>query len=164
MGVESSSLQSHQEDTDRKKEVYSVRCHCGKVRGRFKANKKHVVAWDCNCSDCSMRGNVHIVIPQEDFRVDMPEYKSYQVATTEYLWGTKTAKRRFCRTCGILPWYRPRSNPDGYAITLKCIDWGDDEAKKPKIESKTFDGENWEQQFAESEISKYSKIARNQLG
>mmetsp|Transcript_9485 Transcript_9485/g.28294 ORF Transcript_9485/g.28294 Transcript_9485/m.28294 type:complete len:162 (+) Transcript_9485:133-618(+) len=161
MGAGPSSLESEHGNAENKKEEYSVRCHCGKVRGRFRANKEHVIAWDCNCSDCSMRGNVHIIIPQEDFRVDMPENKSYQAATTEYLWGTKTAKRRFCRTCGILPWYRPRSNPDGYAITLKCINWGDDEGKKPRIEIKTFDGQNWEEQFANSDISKQSKCASN---
>lgn len=138
------------------KAMYSVGCHCGNVKGKFKANKEHIVAWDCNCSDCSMRGNVHIVVPQDDFRLDMPQNTFYS-ATTEYLWGTKTAKRRFCSTCGILPWYRPRSNPDGYGITLKCVDWGDDEELKPRIEIKTFDGQNWEKQFAQSDISSYSK-------
>mmetsp|Transcript_1273 Transcript_1273/g.2886 ORF Transcript_1273/g.2886 Transcript_1273/m.2886 type:complete len:162 (-) Transcript_1273:2452-2937(-) len=156
------SLEMQQADYGENKEVYSVRCHCGKVRGKFKANKKHVVAWNCNCSDCSMRGNVHIVVPQEDFRVDMLEKISYQAATKEYLWGTKTAKRRFCKTCGILPWYRPRSNPDGYGITLNCIDWGNDEAKKPRVQIKMFDGKNWEEQFAKSDISNYSKRCINE--
>ena len=139
------------------KEIYSVRCHCGKVRGRFRANTDHVVAWKCNCSDCAMRGNVHIVVPQADFRLDMPKKTSFECETIEYLWGTKTAKRRFCKTCGILPWYRPRSNPDGYGITLGCIEWGDDEEKKPRVEIKTFDGQHWEEQFAKSDISSYSK-------
>jgi hypothetical protein len=151
------SLEADQEAVGGNKETYSVKCHCGIVRGKFRANKEHVVAWDCNCSDCSMRGNVHIVVPQEDFRLDMPKNTSFQDETTEYLWGTKTAKRRFCSTCGILPWYRPRSNPDGYGITLKCIDWGDDETKRPMVEIKTFDGQNWEKQFATSDISNYSK-------
>ena len=151
------SLESEQEVVGENKETYSVRCHCGRVQGKFRVNKEHVVAWDCNCSDCSMRGNVHIVVPQADFRLDMPHNTSFQYATTEYLWGTKTAKRRFCNTCGILPWYRPRSNPDGYGITLKCIDWGDDKDKKPRIEIRMFDGQNWEEQFATSDISNCSK-------
>ena len=135
------------------KETYLARCHCGKVRGKFLASREHVVAWDCNCSDCSMRGNVHLVVPQEDFNLDMPN-EAFCSATTEYLWGTNTAKRRFCKTCGILPWYRPRSNPDGYGITLKCVDWGQN---KPNIEIKFYDGQNWEEQFAKSDISSYSK-------
>lgn len=147
-----------QEETIDRKETYSVNCHCGKLRGVFRANREHVTAWDCNCSDCSMRGNVHIVVSEEDFRLDMPNNDlSFHDATIEYLWGTKTAKRRFCRTCGILPWYRPRSNPDGYGITLKCIDWGDDKEKQPSIEIKMFDGKNWEKQFATSDIANYSK-------
>lgn len=44
--------------------------------------------------------------------------------TNLYLWGTKTAQRRFCSRCGILPFYVPRSNPDGIGITLHCVDWG----------------------------------------
>jgi hypothetical protein len=140
-----------------KKEKYCVRCHCGKIRGRFRANKEHVVAWECNCSDCSMRGNIHIIVPAEDFRIDMPDNKSYQLMTTEYLWGTKTAIRKFCRTCGVLPWYRPRSNLDGYGITLKCIDWGNDEAVILKVEIKKFNGESWEEQFAASNIAEQSK-------
>jgi hypothetical protein len=135
---------------------YRVRCHCGKVQGKFHADKTLVVAWECNCSDCSMRGNVHLIIPEGDFTLDMPENKKLNDETILYLWGTKTAKRQFCKTCGILPWYRPRSNPDGYAITLKCVDWGEEELSKPKVEFRTFNGINWEKEFAESDIAKQS--------
>jgi hypothetical protein len=69
-----------------------------------------------------MRKNVHIIIPQDDFQLDMKE--PLEEATTLYLWGTKTANCQFCKTCRILPWYHPRSDPDGYGITLNCIDWG----------------------------------------
>jgi hypothetical protein len=135
------------------KEEYNVRCHCGKMRGKFYCNKHEVAAWDCSCSDCSMRGNVHIIIPEDDFCLDMEE--PFEAATILYEWGTKIAKRNFCKTCGILPWYRPKSNPDGYGITLKCVDWGD--KAKPKVEIKTFDGQNWESCFASSDISGQSK-------
>ena len=138
---------------DETKARYSVRCHCGVVKGNFKASKDHVVAWDCNCSDCIMRGNVHIIVPEDDFQLDMSE-SAFRESTIQYLWGTKTAKRRFCSNCGILPWYRPRSNPDGYGITLHCVDWGEN---KPAVEIKKFDGQNWEKQFEASDISNYSK-------
>ena len=131
-------------ENDESKAWYSVRCHCGVVKGKFKASKDHVVAWDCNCSDCRMRGINQIVILQDDFQLDMSE-SAFQEATIEYLWGTKTAKRRFCSTCGILPWYRPRSTPNDYGVTLNCVDWGEN---KPKVEIKKFDGQNYEKHIS----------------
>jgi hypothetical protein len=141
----------------RDKGEYRVRCHCGRVQGKFRADKDRVVAWDCDCSDCSVRGNIHIIIPEDDFQLAMPGEATLDDETILYLWGTNTAKRRFCKTCGILPWYRPRSNPDGYGITLMCVDWGEDESTKPKVEIRTFNGINWEKQFEESDIAGQSK-------
>lgn len=90
-----------------------------------------------------MRRNIHIIIPETDFRLDMEE--GLEDATILYQWGTKTAVRRFCKTCGILPWYRPRSNPDGYAITVNCVDWtrGGTEPSPP-IPVDHYDGIHWE--------------------
>lgn len=107
-----------------------------------------------------MRGNVHIIVPEADFRLDLPGDggESFEAATIEYLWGEKIAKRRFCKTCGILPWYRPKSNPDGYGITLKCIDWGDDDALKPQVEIRKFNGKNWDESFEATGISAQSKV------
>lgn len=28
-----------------------------------------LVAWDCNCSICSMRRNTHVVVPENHFRL-----------------------------------------------------------------------------------------------
>lgn len=134
------------------KNEYKVRCHCGRMEGTFECDMQNIVAWDCNCSDCMMRGNTHIIIPESDFRLDMKE--SLEETSILYLWGTKNAKRHFCKTCGILPWYRPRSNPDGYGITLNCIDWGE---MKPEIEVRKFDGQNWEECFSNSNIADQSK-------
>jgi len=102
---------------------------------------------------------VHLVIPQEDFTLDMKE--PLEEATTLYLWGSKTARREFCKTCGILPWYRPRSNPDGYGITYMCIDLEAKGDAKPEVEIREFDGENWEECFKTSEIKHQSKKAKS---
>lgn len=80
-------------------EEFVARCHCGRVQGKFWADPKRLVAWDCDCSDCKMRRNVHLVLPKDLFQLDMKE--SLEEATTLYLWGTKTAQRRFCKTCGM---------------------------------------------------------------
>eukprot|EP00934_Nitzschia_sp_Nitz4_P008640 Nitzschia sp. Nitz4//scaffold85_size83877//29863//30174//NITZ4_005224-RA/size83877-processed-gene-0.138-mRNA-1//-1//CDS//3329559122//8630//frame0 len=102
-----------------------------------------------------MRGNIHVIIPEDNFQLDMKE-ETLEEATTMYLWGTQTAKRPFCKTCGILPWYRPRSNPDGYGITLHCIDM-DSVSVKPEVEFREFDGQNWEDFLEQSGIGALSK-------
>jgi hypothetical protein len=128
-----------------KTEEFIARCHCGNVQGRFRCNADKIYALDCNCSDCDMRKNVHTVVPAADFTIlDEP---SYEDATTLYQWGTKTAVRRFCKTCGVLPWYIARSNPDGYAITLQCVDWTADGKKAPVVVIVKFDGVHWEESF-----------------
>eukprot|EP00804_Cyclotella_cryptica_P022178 CCRYP_011632-RA/>CCRYP_011632-RA protein AED:0.15 eAED:0.14 QI:0/-1/0/1/-1/1/1/0/110 len=76
----------------------------------------------------------------------------FEDETILYQWGTKKAVRRFCRTCGILPFYIPRSNPDGYGITFGCVDWGKD--GPPKTEIRFYDGVNWEKSHAATGISK----------
>ncbi|KAL7552347.1 hypothetical protein ACHAWF_015585 [Thalassiosira exigua] len=116
--------------------VYSISCHCGRVSARF-CRKEHLplTVWDCNCSDCKMRRNLHFMVHASDFWLTKAEFEQN---TTLYQWGTKTAIRRFCSTCGILPFYIPRSNPDGFAITLPCVDWGED--GPPPTEVKLFDG------------------------
>ena len=141
-----------------RKEEFTARCHCGRVQGRFQCNADKLIALDCNCSDCSMRKNMHIVIPQEDFLVDMSE--PLEEATILYQWGTKTAIRRFCKTCGILPWYHPRSNPDGVAITVHCVDWTKGgTVQPPKLEIQAFDGVHWEDTMAKlnTKITNLSK-------
>lgn len=132
---------------------YSLRCHCGRIRATFRCSCDEVTVWECNCSDCSMRGNVHFIVPAHHFWLLLSN-EDWKLASSLYEWGTKQAQRRFCKTCGILPFYRPRSNPDGVAITLACAKFGDD---GPNIVRKHFDGINWEQAFGTSTIMGQSK-------
>lgn len=94
---------------------------------------------------------MHFVIPAKDLAVNTEEWEEN---TTLYLWGTKTARRRFCKTCGVLPWYTPRSNPDGYGITVSCVEFGD---AKPEIQVNKYDGVNWEKTYSTSAIVHESK-------
>lgn len=93
-----------------------------------------------------MRGNVHFMVTD----LDLPD--QWLQKTILYEWGTKTAKRRFCKRCGILPFYTPRSNPDGYGVTLKCVDFGDEAG--PEIQIKTFNGVHWEESYNSTKIAK----------
>lgn len=123
-------------------------CHCGRVRYKVRAPAS-VAVWNCNCSNCAMRGNVHFIVPGSDFELE----ESSKEFLTLYTFGTHTAKHYFCKVCGITSFYIPRSNPDGVAVTVNCVDSGTLE----NVEVKTYDGRNWEASFDGSGIAAASK-------
>ncbi|PWA84891.1 Glutathione-dependent formaldehyde-activating enzyme/centromere protein V [Artemisia annua] len=123
-------------------------CHCKNVRWRVQSPAS-VVAWQCNCSDCAMRGNTHFIVPYERFEL-LGESQKF---LTTYTFGTHTAKHTFCKVCGITSFYTPKSNPDGIAITYKCVDPG----TLAHVEIKHFDGLNWENSHKSTGISSCSK-------
>ena len=55
--------------------------------------------------------------------------------------------------CGVVSYYIPRSNPDGVAVTVHCLD----PATIKSVTTKHFDGQNWEQFYANSDIKQCSK-------
>jgi len=72
----------------------------------------------------------------------MDDTTTIESETVLYQWGSNTAIRRFCKTCGILPFYTPRISPDSVAVTLPCVDFA--ESGTPPIEVQTFDGLHWD--------------------
>ncbi|KAK6927817.1 CENP-V/GFA domain [Dillenia turbinata] len=129
--------------------VHKGGCHCKRVRWQVQAPAS-VVAWNCNCSDCSMRGNTQIIVPSKRFEL---LGDSSQFLTT-YTFGTHTAKHKFCKVCGITSFYIPRSNPDGVAVTFRCVDPG----TLAHVEIKQFDGKNWEASYKDTGIASQSKL------
>ncbi|PKU79030.1 hypothetical protein MA16_Dca000374 [Dendrobium catenatum] len=129
--------------------IHSGGCHCKKVRWQVEAPPS-VVVWQCNCSNCSMRGNIHFIVPSSRFKLigDSEQY------LTTYTFGSHTAKHLFCKICGITSFYIPRSNPDGIAVTVKCVDDG----TISNVEVKLFDGGNWEKSYEQSSIAALSKL------
>ncbi|XP_058079178.1 uncharacterized protein LOC131227398 isoform X2 [Magnolia sinica] len=123
-------------------------CHCRRVRWQVEAPSS-VVVWKCNCSNCLMRANTHFIVPSAKFKL-MGE--SQQFLTT-YTFGTHTAKHNFCKVCGITSFYLPRSNPDGIAVTVACVDAG----TLTHVEIRHFDGQNWEKSYDQTSIASYSK-------
>jgi hypothetical protein len=59
-----------------------------------------------------------------------------------YQFNTKVAKHFFCKRCGIHAFRNPRSNPDAYAVNVRCLD--DFDLETAKYELLLFDGRNWE--------------------
>ena len=107
-----------------------------------------------------MKRNVHTIVPESDF-----ELLEGQDALTLYQFNTKTARHYFCkcvlapalelspplkkecshsqlrcRICGICSFYVPRSNPDGYAVTVSCLDPG----TVRLVTTVYHDGQDWE--------------------
>lgn len=113
---------------------YPGGCHCGAVRFEVEAEAP-LQCEDCNCSICRRSGYLHLIVPRQRFRL----LQGADNLTT-YTWNTGVAKHTFCRTCGIKPFYVPRSNPDGIDINVRCLD-----LPLPEIIVEAFDGQNWEQ-------------------
>src|SRR6202008_4533489 len=108
-------------------------CHCGRVRFRVTADLSGVT--ECNCSICSKKGFLHLIVAPEQF-----ELLTGTDALTTYRFNTGTAKHTFCSTCGIHSFYVPRSDPDKIDVNARCLDGGD--AQSLSVEP--FDGKNWE--------------------
>ena len=108
-------------------------CHCGRVRFRVRGDLATVT--ECNCSICTKKGFLHLIVTPEAF-----ELLGGKDALTTYQFNTGTAKHTFCATCGIHPFYVPRSDPDKIDVNVRCLDGVDVTRLKPK----PFDGQNWE--------------------
>ena len=102
------------------------------------ADLSHVT--ECNCSICAKKGFLHLIVPPEAF-----ELVSGKDALTTYRFNTGTARHTFCATCGIHPFYVPRSDPDKIDVNVRCLDGVDVAA----IKTHAFDGKNWEHAIAE---------------
>jgi hypothetical protein len=90
----------------------------------------------CNCSICTMKGFIHLIVPPADF-----ELLSGGAGLTTYAFNTRTARHQFCSGCGTHAFYVPRSDPDKIDVNVRCLDGVDagDLAPAP------FDGRSWEQ-------------------
>ena len=116
---------------------YTGSCHCKQVTFTFEA-PEHVEVEDCNCSICAKAGFLHLIIPLSKFTL-----LSGKDNLTTYTFNTGVAKHTFCTTCGMKPFYIPRSNPDGIDINVRCLD-----QQPASMTIVPFDGQNWEQNAA----------------
>ena len=114
--------------------IHEGGCHCGRVRFKLDDDLSRVT--ECNCSMCTMKGFIHLIVPVDQFEV-----LSGRDQLTTYTFNTKVAQHTFCRSCGIHPFYVPRSDPDKIDVNVRCLDGVDPAALRPR----PFDGRNWEQ-------------------
>ena len=114
-------------------ETYEGGCHCGRVRFRVRADLSGLL--ECNCSICTKKGFLHLIVPPEQF-----ELLSGREALATYQFNTNTARHTFCRFCGMHPFYTPRSHPDHVDVNARCLDGVD----VPALHPSPFDGRDWE--------------------
>ena len=113
--------------------VFDGGCHCGRVR--FRVRTEVLEAIDCNCTICTKKGVLHLIVTKDAF-----DLLSGAEDLTTYTFNTGVAKHTFCRVCGIHAFYTPRSHPDGVDVNVRCLD-GD---ALGRFTVKPFDGAEWE--------------------
>lgn len=118
----------------REKITHTGGCHCGAVTFEVQAPAK-LEALACNCSICDKVGFLHVFATKEELRI-----LSGKDNLVTYTFNTGVAQHYFCKTCGVKPFYVPRSHPDGWSVNARCIN------KETVLELiiKDFDGANWE--------------------
>jgi len=115
---------------------YQGGCHCGRVRFEVRLDLSCLRPLDCDCSIGRKKGFVHAIVPRSEFLL-----LSGEDALSTYTFGTHVAQHRFCATCGMHPFYTPRSHPEDVDVNLRCLD--DDVLDGLEIER--FDGRHWEE-------------------
>jgi hypothetical protein len=90
----------------------------------------------CNCSMCEKKGFLHLIVPSTAV-----ELLAGADALASYRFNTGVAVHRFCRHCGVHPFYTPRSDPDKIDVNARCLEGVDAGALTPR----TFDGRHWEE-------------------
>jgi len=113
--------------------TYEGGCHCDRIRFRVTADLDNVTY--CNCSMCTKKGFLHLIVPSQQF-----ELVSGSDSLATYQFNTNVAKHTFCKVCGIHPFYVPRSDPDKIDVNVRCLDDVDITA----LTVKSFDGLHWE--------------------
>lgn len=114
--------------------AYAGSCHCSRIAFRVVADLADVL--ECNCSVCTKKGFLHLIVEKDSFELVRGEGE-----VTSYRFNTGVARHMFCRTCGCQPFYVPRSDPDKMDVNARCLD-GIDVAT---LKARPFDGKNWEE-------------------
>ena len=90
-------------------------CHCKAIEFEIESDLDKIM--QCNCSIC-IRKNAKMCMVSKD-SVQIIKGKEN---LSSYKFNTKIAEHFFCKTCGIYTHHNRRSDPNGAAINIGCID------------------------------------------
>ena len=95
--------------------LYNLKCHCGSVHLKIETNLSNIK--QCNCSICKRKNAKMNLVSKDSVKIikGADNLSSYQ-------FNTMIAKHFFCKTCGIYTHHYRRSDPNGAAINIGCID------------------------------------------
>ena len=94
---------------------YNLNCHCGAVKIEAETDLKAIK--QCNCSICKRKNAKMNLISKDSIKI----LKGKENLST-YQFNTMKAEHFFCKTCGIYTHHNRRSDPNGAAINIGCID------------------------------------------
>jgi len=97
------------------KKTYRGSCHCGAVRFEADIDLAQGTV-KCNCSICAKGRNWLAAVKGDSFRL-----VSGEADLSEYQFGSKAIRHRFCKTCGLRP-FSHKADGAFYAINLACLD------------------------------------------
>lgn len=101
------------------KQVVSGACHCGAVRFVCTLDLSAPTT-RCNCSICAKARYWLAPVPAADFQLLAGEGE-----LSEYTFGSRSVRHRFCRTCGIKTFgesSHPAFGGPFFAVAVACLE------------------------------------------
>jgi hypothetical protein len=98
------------------KKTYKGSCHCGAVRFEADIDLAEGTV-KCNCSMCGKGRNWLAAVKGDAFRLLAGEAE-----LSEYQFGRKTIRHRFCKRCGLRPFSHKVGGEAFYAVNVACLD------------------------------------------
>ena len=103
--------------------TYKGSCHYGFVK--FEIDSPLDEVRSCDCSICIRAGALIQRVDEAHLRLLAPSRQSLDDGTSGlivYQFNSKIAKHYYCSTCGILPFRRPRTAPEVWAVNIRCLE------------------------------------------
>jgi hypothetical protein len=95
--------------------LYNLSCHCGDVELEVETDLQTIK--QCNCSICIRKNAKMCMVSKDSIQIIKGKEN-----LTSYKFNTMIAEHFFCKTCGIYTHHNRRSDPNGAAINIGCID------------------------------------------
>jgi len=95
--------------------LYNLKCHCGSVEIEVETDLQTIK--QCNCSICIRKNAKMAMVSKNSIQIIKGKEN-----LTSYKFNTMIAEHFFCKNCGIYTHHNRRSDPNGVAINIGCID------------------------------------------